>query len=186
MIVKITYDDQRMDVFDTTSFTCPTPLGKQNMLTNFEVRFDEMGSDGLWLAAHGYRIDESISREVQDEEVPIARRKMGWRFLLSSAEELEHVELVVVDGEAIMKRVCGELIDLQSFDEKAYECIGSSSKGLHERICDLYEYLQGFTGEIEPHIPGVPRQVAQRLMSERTSNDEGSEEQWGDLDEAGW
>lgn len=186
MIVKITYDDQRMDVFDTNTYTCPAPLGKQNMLTNFEVRFDDMGSDGLWLAAHSYRIDDAQAREAEEAEVPIARRKKGWRFLLSSAEELEHVELVVVDGEAIMKRVCGELIDLQSFDEKAYECIGASSKGLHERICDLYEYLQKFTGEAEPFIPGVPRHVASQLMSAKLTQDDSEEGEWGDLDEVGW
>lgn len=186
MIVKITYDDKRLDVFDTNTFTCPSPLGKQNMLTNFEVRFDDMDSDGLWLAAHSYRIEDSLAREADDDEVPIARRKKGWRFLLSSSEELDHVELVVVDGEAIIKRVCGELIDLQSFDEKAYECIGASSKGLHERICDLFEYLQKFTGEAEPYIPGVPRHVAARLMAAKIVDDEEAEEGWGDLDEAGW
>lgn len=70
MIVKITYDDQRMDVFDTNTYTCPSPLGKQNMLTNFEVRFDDMGSDGLWLAAHSYRIDDAQAREAEEAEVP--------------------------------------------------------------------------------------------------------------------
>lgn len=129
MIVKITYDDKRLDVFDTATFTCPAPLGKQNMLTNFEVRFDEMGTEGLWLAAHSYRIDDSTASNTEADEVPIARRKKGWRFLLSSSEELDHVELVVVDGEAIIKRVCGELVDLQSFDEKAYECIGAPPRG---------------------------------------------------------
>lgn len=186
MIVKITYDDKRLDVFDTNCFTCPAPLGKQNMLTNFEVRFDEMGTEGLWLAAHSYRVDDSLAREAEDEEVPTARRKKGWQFLLSSSEELEHVELVVVDGEAIIKRVCGELVDLQSFDEKAYECIGMSSKSLHERICDLYEYLQMFTGEAEPHIPGIPRHVAASLMSARGAEEESDAEGWGDVDEVGW
>lgn len=186
MIVKITYDDKRLDVFDTGTFTCPAPLGKQNMLTNFEVRFDEMETEGLWLAAHSYRVDDAISSQAEGDEVPIARRKKGWRFLLSSSEELEHVELVVVDGEAIVKRVCGELIDLQSFDEKAYECIGASSQGLHERICCLYEYLQRFTGEAEPSIPGVPRHVARQLLAAGVKAEEESEEDWGDVDEVGW
>lgn len=188
MIVKITYDDKRLDVFDTSTFTQATPLGKQNMLTNFEVRFDDMTFDGLWLTAHSYQVDDSFKREAGEDEVPVARRTKGWRFLLASSEELERVELVVVDGEAIVKRVLGELIDLQSFDEKAYECIGSSSKGLHERIRELYAYLQRTTGEIEPCIPGVPRQVAAKIMTlgaAETQEDDINEE-WGDLDEAGW
>ena len=188
MIVKITYDDKRLDVFDTSTFTQAMPLGKQNMLTNFEVRFDDMAFDGLWLAAHSYLADEAFKKEATEGEVPVARRTKGWRFLLASSEELDHVELVVVDGEAIVKRVLGELVDLQSFDEKAYECIGSSSKGLHERIRELYLYLQKTTGGMEPCVPGIPRQVATKVMSlgaEEVAEDE-MDEEWGDLDEAGW
>lgn len=189
MIVKITYDDKRLDVFDTSTFTSTLPLGKQNMLTNFEVRFDDMAFDGLWLTAHSYQADESFKREAAEDEVPVARRTKGWRFLLASAKELEHVELVVVDGEVIVKRVLGELIDLQSFDEKAYECIGTSSKGLHARIRELYAYLQKMTGEVEPCVPGVPRQVATKLMAAQTDKDiedDDVDEDWGDLDEASW
>ena len=122
MIVKVTYDDQRLDVFDTATFTSATPLGKSNMLTNFEVRFDTLGDGGLWMAAHSYQAEKMESND--DGQVPAARRRRGWEFLLADAEELGHVELVVVDGEAIMKRVFGELVDLQAFEEVAYECIG--------------------------------------------------------------
>lgn len=45
------YRNGRVDVFDTMSFTAPSPLGKENALTNFELRFDELGIKGLWLAA---------------------------------------------------------------------------------------------------------------------------------------
>lgn len=186
MIVKITYDDQRLDVFDTCTFTASHPLGERNMLTNFEVRFDTIGEGGLWLATHGYLATESS----EGEDVPVARRAKGWRFLLSSAEELEHVELVVVDGEAILKRVFGQLIDLQGFDEKAYECIGASSCGLHERIARLYEYLGATTGEREPSIPGVSDETARMAIEAfaraQRSDDEKSEKEWGDVDEAGW
>ena len=64
------------------------------------------------------------------------------------------MELVVVDGEAIMKRVFGELVDLQAFDEAAYECIGSSSKGLHARIAELFGYLKRMTGKPNPKVRG--------------------------------
>lgn len=189
MIVKITYDDKRLDVFDTSTFTATVPMGKQNMLTNFEVRFDDMAFDGLWLTAHSYQADDAFKKDAGDDEIPVARRTKGWRFLLASAKELEHVELVVVDGEAIVKRVLGELIDLQSFDEKAYECIGTSSKGLHSRIRELYLYLQKMTGEEEPCVPGIPRQVAMKLMTEQVDTqdeDDDINEDWGDLDEASW
>ena len=186
MIVKITYDDQRLDVFDTSTFTAGLPLGKANMLTNFEVRFDTKG--GLWLAAHSYQA--CGEHEDEDGEIPVARRTKGWRFLLSSAEELEHVELVVVDGEAIIKRVLGHLIDLQSFDEAAYECMGTSSAGLHARIAELYEYMQAISGEESPDIPGVDRETVAACVrahaKAQAERDRGDEMDWGDVDEVGW
>lgn len=188
MIVKITYDDQRLDVFDTSAFTAGFPLGKTNMLTNFEVRFDTMGEGGLWLAAHSYRA--SGESENKDGEIPVARRTKGWRFLLASAEELEHVELVVVDGEAIIKRVLGQLIDLQSFDEAAYECTGTSSAGLHARIAELYEYLQVISGEEFPDVPGVNKETVAACVRAhakvQAESDRKNEQDWGDLDEVGW
>lgn len=188
MIVKITYDDKRMDVFDTSTFTAALPLGKANMLTNFEVRFDGMEDGELWLAAHGYKTEGNDIDEYDAEAVPVAKRSKGWRFLLSSAEELKHVELIVVDGEAVVKRVCGKLIDLQSFDEAAYECIGSSSKGLHDRIYELHLYLQRMAKTAEPSVPGVPESVLARIIKMKSSDQDEDEveEDWGDLDEASW
>ncbi len=190
MIVKVTYDDQRLDVFDTATFTAATPLGKSNMLTNFEVRFDTLGDGGLWMAAHSYQAEKT---EDDDGQVPAARRRRGWEFLLADAEELGHVELVVVDGEAIMKRVFGELVDLQAFDEAAYECIGSSSKGLHVRIAELFGYLRRMTGEPNPKVPGIPADVVDAVVSSidaeskvREKEEDDQAEEWGDMDEAGW
>ena len=185
MIVKITYDDQRLDIFDTSTFTAPMPFGKDNMLTNFEVRFDTLGDGGLWAQAHYYSNDSRF-KESGTGEIPVARWTKGWRFLLASAEEMKHVELVVVDGEAIMKRVLDVLIDLQAFDEAAYECIGTSSKGLHERICELHSYLKRTTGNEQPSVPGVPEEVIKALLEMQEQSDKNDEEEWGDLDEAGW
>lgn len=190
MIVKVTYDDQRLDVFDTATFTAATPLGKSNMLTNFEVRFDTLGDGGLWMAAHSYQAEKA---EEDDGPLPAARRRRGWEFLLADAEELGHVELVVVDGEAIMKRVFGELVDLQAFDEAAYECIGSSMRGLHARIAELFGYLKRMTGEPNPKVPGIPADVVDAVISSieaessvRTKEEYEQAEEWGDMDEAGW
>lgn len=70
MIVKITYDDQRLDVFDTSTFTAALPLGKANMLTNFEVRFDRLGEGGLWLAAHSYQaVADATGGVVEDVDL---------------------------------------------------------------------------------------------------------------------
>lgn len=72
MKIEMAYRNGRVDVFDTMSFTAPSPLGKENALTNFELRFDELGKKGLWLAAHHYDVDPSGTEECPDDETPVA------------------------------------------------------------------------------------------------------------------
>lgn len=77
MIVKITYDDQRLDMFDTSTFTAALPLGKGNMLTNFEVRFDRLGEGGLWLAAHSYQaVADAAGSGVDDVDLSEAETEL--------------------------------------------------------------------------------------------------------------
>lgn len=96
----------------------------------------------------------------------------------------------MVDGEAIIKRVLGHLIDLQSFDEAAYECTGTSSAGLHTRIAELYEYMQAISGEEPPDIPGVDRNTVIACVrahaKAQAKSDKESEMEWGDVSEVGW
>ena len=42
MNITIRYDNGRIDVFDTMSFTAPQPYPTTNMLTNFERKLDEV------------------------------------------------------------------------------------------------------------------------------------------------
>ena len=46
MRIELAYRNGRVDVFYTRSFTAPSPLGKENVLTNFELRSDELGKTG--------------------------------------------------------------------------------------------------------------------------------------------
>lgn len=85
MKIHIRYENNRLDIFDTTAFTKAEPFDGENMLTNFEVRVDALGNTGLWLMAHRYEIGEAYLKQAPDDETPTARRKRGWRFLLSEA-----------------------------------------------------------------------------------------------------
>jgi hypothetical protein len=54
MDIRIRYRSNRIDVFDTDTFTKSEPFGNVNMLTDFEILFDQLGDTGIWLAAHSY------------------------------------------------------------------------------------------------------------------------------------
>ncbi len=139
MKIEMAYRNGRVDVFDTMSFTAPSPLGKENALTNFELRFDELGKKGLWLAAHHYDVDPSGTEECPDDETPVARRRRGWRFLLAEASELDELEWVAVDGELALARVLGEMVDVGQLMRSARLWLGTSNRSVAETIVHLFD-----------------------------------------------
>ena len=114
-------------------------MGKENALTNFELRFDELGKKGLWLAAHHYDVDPSGTEECPDDETPVARRRRGWRFLLAEASELDELEWVAVDGELALARVLGEMVDVGQLMRSARLWLGTSNRSVAETIVHLFE-----------------------------------------------
>ena len=115
MKVQIKYGDGRLDVFDTDSHTPAQPFGSGCLLADYELHFEEMGK-GLWLQAHYYDADPSFREEAAEGTVPVARRSMGWRFLLAEAGELASVEQVTVDGERALVRMGESLVDVMRLD----------------------------------------------------------------------
>lgn len=146
MKIHIRYENNRLDIFDTTAFTKAEPFDGENMLTNFEVRVDALGNTGLWLMAHRYEIGEAYLKQAPDDETPTARRKRGWRFLLSEADELASIESVSIDGEVTLMRIEGELADMIRLNQmcalwlsdSAGLCIAQRAVLLFDALCKAY------------------------------------------------
>lgn len=161
MIIVIRYDNGRIDTFDTVSFTAPQPFPTKNMLTNFELKLDELGATGLWLTAHYYDVDPSYRADADSSVIPVARRKMGWRFLLAQADEVDRIRIVEMDGSVVMRRIAGQLVDYARFEERAKVALGDKPSAISERILALYDYV-----ERENRVLGRPSDadaVAQEL-----------------------
>ena len=142
MVIVIRYDSGRIDAFDTVSFTAAQPFPSSNMLTNFELKLDALGTTGLWLTAHYYDVDPSYRADAGSGEIPVARRKMGWRFLLAQADEVEHVRTIEMDGSVVMRRIAGRLVDYARFEEMAKVALGDEPTAINERILTLYDYVE--------------------------------------------
>lgn len=141
MRIEMAYRNGRIDVFDTMSFTAPSPLGKGNALTNFELRIDQLGETGLWLAAHHYDADPSTTEERPGDETPVARRRRGWRFLLAEASELDELEWVAIDGEMALARVLNEMVDVGQLMRSARLWLGTTNRSVAETIVHLFDSL---------------------------------------------
>ena len=146
MKIQIRYENNRLDIFDTTAFTKAEPFDGENMLTNFEVRVDALGNTGLWLMAHRYEVGDACLKQSPDDETPTARRKRGWRFLLAEADELASIESVSIDGEVTLMRIEGELSDMIRFEQMcalwlsdcAGVCIAERAVLLFDVLCKAY------------------------------------------------
>ncbi len=174
MKIEMAYRNGRVDVFDTISFTAPSPLGKENALTNFELRFDELGETGLWLAAHHYDADPSGTEACPDDETPVARRRRGWRFLLAEASELEELEWVAVDGELALARVLGEMVDVGQLRRSAELWLGTSNRSVAEAVVQLFDELStvsqadcGIARDAIPRHCGCSEDLVYRLKAAR-------------------
>lgn len=119
MKIRIRYRSNRVDVFDTDTFTKSEPFGNANMLTDFEILFDQLSKTGIWLAAHSYDANQSYRSDTPDDEISVARRKKGWRFLLAESEEVADIEIVSIGSNIALQRICGELVDMLRLDEAA-------------------------------------------------------------------
>lgn len=142
MDIRIRYRSNRIDVFDTDTFTKSEPFGNVNMLTDFEILFDQLGDTGIWLAAHSYDASQSYRGEAKDDSIPVAHRKKGWRFLLAESGEIDGIETVSIGGSIVLQRICGELVDVLKLDETASAWIGNSdSLSAVDKATELFETL---------------------------------------------
>lgn len=191
MRIEMAYQNGRVDVFDTMSFTASSPLGKENALTNFELRFDELGKTGLWLAAHHYDADLSCTEECPDDETPVARRRRGWRFLLAEASELDELEWVAVDGEVSLARVLGEMVDVGKLMRSARLWLGAPNQSVAETIVQLFDGLSavsqadcGIACDAIPRHCGCSEELVYRLkaacpgQSSNETETDNREENW--------
>lgn len=146
MKVQIRYESNRLDIFDTSIFTKAEPFDGTNMLTNFEVRVDELGNAGLWLIAHFYEVNEAYAKQANEGETPAARRKRGWRFLLAEESELPLIETVNIDGQTTLMRISGELCDMVRFEQMCElwlanpnaGCIARRAVALYDALCQAF------------------------------------------------
>ena len=147
MIVKAYYPG-RIEAFDTDHFTEALPC-RGNLLTNYALDISPALEGGsIWLRAFWHESAESY-REIKDGAgLPVARRRDGWSFLIADAQDVAALERLTVDGEVVLARMAGELIDaaalMRVYDEA--EDLGPRAVAAHAYL----EALVGDSGEGDP------------------------------------
>lgn len=153
MIVRITYDDSRTEIFRTDELTDAKSLGEHNLLTNYELKMDEIAHDSLWLEMYWYDAAPAYREGLEKGEIPVAHRRIGWRFLLIDKSEIEHVEEVFLDNVLVTWREGGQLVFGALFNkqERLYY-----SEASHASISRKAVLLRNYLARKHPELANDP------------------------------
>lgn len=122
MIVKAYYSGGHIDVFDTDHLVDAVPQ-PGNLLANYTLDFSDLAGDCLWLRSYYHEAADTYREEPGPAGLPVARRRDGWSFLIADADDLERLNRLTVDGETVLVRVAGELVDATALSW-AYDAVG--------------------------------------------------------------
>ncbi len=113
MIVKAYYAGGRIDVFDTDHLVDAVPQ-PGNLLANYTLDLSDLAGDSLWLRSYYHEAADAYREEPGPAGLPVARRRDRWSFLIADADDLERLNRLTVDGETVLIRMAGELVDAAS------------------------------------------------------------------------
>lgn len=119
MIVKTYYEGGHIVVFDTDRKTESLPQSG-NLLTNYSIDLDDVNGERLWLSSYYYEANDQYRDTIGPKGLPVARRRDGWSFLIADDEDMKTLTRVTVDGENVLVRVEGSLVDVTAL-RHAYE-----------------------------------------------------------------
>lgn len=115
-------------------------------------------------ALEGHRAvpgDETESEEKGPKDLPVARRRDGWSFLLADAEEMQRLNRVTLDGETVLVQIAGELVDVS-----ALSWASEVTDTLAPQIAQFNRLLES-TGAQRVEDLGIPAAILQEVVSSK-------------------
>ncbi len=146
MQVTISYEDGHLEIFDSGSLTSGAPFGRNTILTEFHIAWEEDCS-GRSLVAYCHHIEDPGGST--DAESAGSDRMRGPRTVLAEPADVERIESVHVDGRLAAWKQGGRLVDALRFElacRKWY--LGPSFATSNEKAVWLFRYLERAHGEL--------------------------------------
>ena len=140
MILEVTYADGHHECFDSNSLTGGAVFGRANILTEFDVVWEE-GEDGRHLVVYEHHMEESAPSD--DEASANADRIRGPRLKLVDSSEVSDVESVSLDGRLLTWSQGGCLVDAARFELACMKWYsGPMGAGANAKAVALFRYLE--------------------------------------------
>lgn len=114
MIAKVFYDDGRIDVFDTDHLTDASQM-PGCLLANWSLDLQDAREGRYLLLSLYWYSPASAAKAAGPKGLPIARRRDGFSFVLADRNDLPRVTMVTLDGQVVLMRAAGELVDCARF-----------------------------------------------------------------------
>ncbi len=158
MIVKTYYSGGRIDVFDTDRMTDGVPQ-PGNLLTNYTLDLSDVNGESLWLCSYYYEAAQAYKDEKGPKDLPVARRRDGWSFLLADTEDMQRLNRVTLDGETVLVQMAGELVDVS-----ALSWASEVADVLAPQVAQFHHLLES-TGAERVEDLGIPATILQGIAS---------------------
>ena len=140
MILEMTYSDGHHECFDSNSLTGGAVFGRANILTEFDVVWEE-GEGGQHLVVYEHHMEESAPSD--DEASANAERIRGPRLKLIDSSEVPGIESVSLDGRLLTWSQGGCLVDAAKFELACMKWYsGPMGAGAHAKAVALFRYLE--------------------------------------------
>lgn len=189
MIVEVTYADGHHECFDSNSLTGGAVLGRANILTEFDVVWEEVGG-GRHLVVYEHHMEESAPST--DEASANADRIRGPRLKLIDSSEAPGIESVSLDGRLLAWSQGGCLVDAARFELACMKWYsGPMGASANAKAAALFGYLERARPELASDedeicpLFGYPVEAFREAEDEEMAQTGGADSETGGCDEVG-
>lgn len=182
MQIQVYYDSGLIENFDTQNFCCSEPFevtGGKNITTDFKLRLDDINK-GLMLQVFWYSTTlNEFTNKSEDAEtgaiIPHAMRETGRNILLISANEMNSVVRILVDGQVVIWREGSYLVNAVKFKNQEYLCYAEDScESINYKAFKMYEYLKkAYPNKTEDEICemiGLQKGILREIIQQEIAN----------------
>lgn len=171
MRVEILYDDQHTKYFDTDQFVERSPFQGIDVLTLYELHYEEMATQGIWLACHCYDLRRTVEATTCAGNWPVVKISSGWQMLLASREQIDHILRMTVEGRLVLARCRGQLTDVATLEAKSISLDGQISQ-LADLLCREGPSLYADQARLAAEM-GVPEDLLAEVLEQAFAQSQG-------------
>lgn len=152
MKLVVYYQNGLIDTFDSANFADAMPFQQEgvNLMTEFALRFDLLGSEGLVVDVFWYAKDPARGgtpfSTVDDRtgaNLAHADFRQGRRIDIVAQDEIKDIAKITLDGELLAWRQGTELINGVKFFSQEVLCFSDDTvTGINRRASAVFDYLK--------------------------------------------